>query len=337
MKVVVFGAERRVGALEGDQVVDLSGAFAKYLRERENELRPIEVATALVSPDLAGLIEGGRHALDHAQKALDYVLKQAGDQLGVRGETIVHPAGQVKLHAPKPRGSRIACAGGNYAEHSAGMARSRGEEVSVEHFHEEIRKRGMWGFWKVNRDALGPDGEIMYPARTHRFDYEGEAAIVLGKAGKDIPASKGRDYVWGITLLVDWSIRDGNERPATAAFSFGKNFDGSLSMGPCIVVDELDPENVDVQTVISGETRQKYNTKTMVFSYWEFMEYISRDLTLLPGDVISGGTAAGTAMDSSRRTPDGSIPPDRFLKVGDVVEVSSPQIGMLRSRIVAKG
>ncbi|HLY64191.1 MAG TPA: fumarylacetoacetate hydrolase family protein, partial [Chloroflexota bacterium] len=131
-------------------------------------------------------------------------------------------------------------------------------------------------------------------------------------------------------------IRDGNERPMTNSFSFGKNFDTSCSMGPCIAVGEADPENIDVKTMINGETRQDYNSSAMVYSFGEFMEYISRDLTLFPGDVISGGTANGTAQDSSRRNPDGTIPPDRFLKVNDVVEVSSPQIGLLRSRVVAK-
>ncbi|HEX6511932.1 MAG TPA: fumarylacetoacetate hydrolase family protein [Chloroflexota bacterium] len=334
MKIVVFGPARRVGALDGDQVVNLTHAYAKYAREHDNEPHPYELAAAIVPPDLAAFIEGGRRTLDAAYATLDH-LKQSGP-IGLNGGKLVQPVVDVKLHGPKPRGSRIACAGGNYAEHSAGMARNRGEEVSMEHFHEEIRKRGMWGFWKLNRDAVGPEGEIMYPARTQRFDYEGEAAIILGKQGKDISASKGKEYVWGVTLLVDWSIRDGNERPATVSFSFGKNFDGSVSMGPCIVVDELDPENVDVQTVINGEVRQNYNTKTMVYSYWEYLEYVSRDLTLYPGDIISGGTAAGTAMDSSKRNADGTIPPDRFLKVGDVVEVSSPQIGTLRSRIVAK-
>jgi acylpyruvate hydrolase len=333
---VVFGPDKRVGALEGDQIVDLSGAYAKYAKEKENAPHPRKLAAARVPADLHGFVEAGKQGLDDAQKAIEYVLKRAGSHTGSHGEQLVLAASSVALHAPKPRESRIACAGGNYAEHSAGMARSRGEEVSIEHFHEEIRKRGMWGFFKVNREAVGPEGEIPYPARTQRLDYEGEAAIVLGKQGKDIPASKGKDYVWGVTLVVDWSIRDGNERPASAAFSFGKNWDSSLSMGPCIVVDEADPENIDVQTVINGEVRQKYNSKTMVYSFWEFMEYISRDFTLYPGDVISGGTAAGTAMDSSKRNPDGTIPPDRFLKVGDVVEVSSPQIGMLRSRIVAK-
>jgi acylpyruvate hydrolase len=336
VKVAVYGPDRRVGVLKDDQIVDASRAYAKYIHERENEARPIEVAAAIVPHELQSLIEGGQRAIDGALKAVGYVLREAGDHRGVHGEHLVHKIGEVKIHAPKPRGSRIACAGGNYAEHSAGMARNRGEEVSVEHFHEEIRKRGMWGFWKVNREAAGPDDEIIYPARTKRFDYEGEAAIILGRAGKDISAANGKSCVWGVTLLVDWSVRDGNERPATAAFSFGKNFDTSLSMGPCIAVGEVDPENVDVQTVINGEVRQKYNTKTMVYSFWEFMEYISRDLTLYPGDVISGGTAAGTAMDSSKRNADGTIPGDRFLKVGDVVEVSSPQIGMLRSRIAAK-
>ena len=74
----------------------------------------------------------------------------------------------------------------------------------------------------------------------------------------------------------------------------------------------------------------------MVFSFADVLEYLSRDFTFVPGDVIAGGTAAGTAADKTVRLPDGTRPKDLFLKVGDVVEVSSPQIGTLRNRIVSR-
>ena len=115
-----------------------------------------------------------------------------------------------------------------------------------------------------------------------------------------------------------------------------KNFDQSCSLGPCIVVGELNPDNIEVETRVNGERRQHFNTRDMVFSYWEYIEYLSRDLTLYPGDIISGGTAAGTAADSSPRMDDGQFAPDRFLKAGDVVEIRSPVIGTLQARIVMK-
>jgi 2-keto-4-pentenoate hydratase/2-oxohepta-3-ene-1,7-dioic acid hydratase in catechol pathway len=106
-------------------------------------------------------------------------------------------------------------------------------------------------------------------------------------------------------------------------------------MGPCIAVGEAAPANVDLETSINGEVRQHFNTRDMVFSFAEVLEYLSRDFTFVPGDMIAGGTAAGTAADKTVRAADGTRPKDLFLKVGDVVAVSSPQVGTLANRIVA--
>ena len=91
-------------------------------------------------------------------------------------------------------GARIACAGGNYADHHLAMAKNRpggskeAEELTLQGVAESIRKSGFWGFWKVDRTCLGPDDEVNYPARAKYFDYEGEAAIVIGRQGKNIRA-----------------------------------------------------------------------------------------------------------------------------------------------------
>jgi len=139
--------------------------------------------------------------------------------------------------------------------------------------------------------------------------------------------------VWGITLLNDWSKRDGMGSPRPMSYNVPKNFDGCTSMGPCIVVGELAAQNVDVQTCVNGQVRQAFNTRDMIFSFGEVLEYLSRDFTFVPGDVISGGTAAGTAADKTKRAPDGSRPKDLFLKPNDHVELSSPAIGSLANRI----
>ena len=91
MKIVVFGPERRVGALRGELIVDLSLAYAKFLRERQNERQAVLLAAALVPGDLAAFIEAGTRALDYTATALDYLFGEAFDQLGVHGEALVHP------------------------------------------------------------------------------------------------------------------------------------------------------------------------------------------------------------------------------------------------------
>ena len=102
-----------------------------------------------------------------------------------------------------------------------------------------------------------------------------------------------------------------------------------------------DAQNIDWETRVNGQVRQQGNTKDMTFSFAEYVEYLSSDMTLLPGDVISAGTTAGTAQDSSELLPaeEGRPPmraPELFLKPGDVVEVSNPRMGTLSNRVVAK-
>jgi 2-keto-4-pentenoate hydratase/2-oxohepta-3-ene-1,7-dioic acid hydratase in catechol pathway len=313
MKIVVFGPERRVGALVDDRVIDLNRASAK------------------LPSRLLEFIEAGAPALTEAKQLVDQWTKSAPSSQGV-----VQALNEVKLHAPWPE-RRIACVGGNYAAHLAGMWANRlgKTDVSIEHITQEAKKAGQWGFWKVPAEVAGPNDTIPFPKRVTYFDYEGEVAIIIGKRGKDIPAGKIRDYVWGVTLFHDWSIRDGGGTDRVVSYNLQKNFDGAVSMGPCIVVGELDHQDIDAETRVNGVVRQSYNTKEMIWNFAEVLEYLSQDFTFVPGDVIAGGTSAGTAADKSRRSPDGKRPLDLFLKIGDTVEVSSSKIGSLSNKIVA--
>ena len=338
MKIVVFGPDKRTGVLREDSVIDISHAYAKYLSEKEGERSAAEIAAAMAPADLAQFIEGGDRALENADKAVNYLYGDAADMLGLNGEHIVFAADVVALHAPKPKGARVACAGGNFADHAAAMAErsSAGGEVrAFEGDHREhIRNTGIWGFWKVGREALAPGGDIVYPRRAKRLDYEGELAVVIGKQGKNIRPEDAKDYVWGVTLMGDWSVRLASE-PGPMKFAMQKNFDTSCSLGPCIVVGELDPFEADVQTLVNGEQRQNYNTRDMVFHFGEWMEYLSSDFTLYPGDIISGGTAAGTAADSAPLLDDGTPSPETFLNPGDTVEIKNATIGTLGAKVVA--
>ena len=303
---MVFGDQARVGALVGDRILDL---------QRAEPGLPVT---------LRQFIEAGQQALDGAQRAID--------RINSAPDGAVFSVQDVQLKAPWPE-RRIACVGGNFADHLRGM--ERGESKTIEQVAQQARAAGQWGFWKVPAFVSGPDDTVAYPKRTEYFDYEGEAAIVLGKRGKDIPGDRLDEYVWGITLFNDLSIRDGMGGPQRPmSYNLAKNFDGSTAMGPVIAVGEVGPGSVDVETRVNGEVRQHFNTADMVFSFAEVLEYLSRDFSFVPGDVIAGGTAAGTAADKTVRTADGSRPKDLFLKVGDEVSVSSPQVGTLRNRIV---
>ena len=309
MNIVVFGPARRVGVLDGDRIIDLNATDAE------------------LPPTLLPLIELGRNGKNRIAKA---VAQMRG--VAVDGSKVL-AAGGIGLHAPWA-GKRVACAGGNYAEHSYGMAINRGtKDITLEKMSAQIRAAGNWGFWKVLAEAAGPGTEIPYPSRADYFDYEGEVAIVIGKRGKNIPAEQLGDYVWGVTLANDWSNRDSGGPARAMSFNLPKNFDLSLSLGPSIAIDGVDPQNVDVETRVNGALRQRYNSRDMVFSFAEYLAFLSIDFTFVPGDVILGGTGAGTAQDSTKPNADGTRPRELFLKKGDTVAISSPSIGTLENRI----
>jgi 2-keto-4-pentenoate hydratase/2-oxohepta-3-ene-1,7-dioic acid hydratase in catechol pathway len=341
MKLVVFGPDHRVGDLRDSQVVDVSLAQAKFLRERLGERYAYGEAEQQAPPDLMRFIEAGSAALENAQKAVDYLFGQAQTRTGEHGETLIHDLSDIEIHAPLPKGARVACAGANFADHALAMAvkmqgNKPGPALTLEKAREQQRQQGIRGFWKVGKDPVGPDGEVILPAWSTRFDYEGEIAVIIGKKGKDIRAADARPYIWGVTLLADWSIRRPHEPNKGSRFATSKNFDTGFSLGPCIAIGEVDPFDAQVETFVNNERRQNYTTKTMVYDFAEYIEYLSMDFTFYPGDVISGGTAAGTAADSSELLPGGEYLPDRFLKAGDTVEIRSPAIGSLRAKIVPK-
>ncbi len=157
-------------------------------------------------------------------------------------------------------------AGGNFADHLAGMNANRlGIALTadlVKAAHDQARKRGHWGFWKVLDEVAGDGDEVPYPAKkTEYFDYEGEVAIVIGKRGKDIPAARIRDYVWGVTLANDWSCRDNSDDPRIVQYNMVKNFDRACSIGPCIAVGEAEFDNIDLETRVNGALRQSFNSR----------------------------------------------------------------------------
>jgi len=339
LKLAVYGSER-VGLVIGDSVVDLQQAAASYLSSAEE-------AEARVGHTFREFVEGGEDALKTARKVLNAASEGLQGLKGPRGEKIVFRAGEVKFAAPVAESSKfkIMCIGANFADHLVGMYLNMpavpGEDkksFTLQSARAQALSSPQWGFYKLGANVSNPGDDVQYPARTQRLDYEGEVALIIGKRGKDIERSDLREHVFGYTLFNDFSLRDNMDK-GVMNFAMVKNFEGSAAFGPIVTLtDEApDPQDIDFSTTVNGEVRQRGNTRDMIRGFGEWVEYLSRDVVLNPGDVVSSGTCAGTALDSSKRDKDGNLKPERFLKVGDVVEVSSTRIGgTLRNKIVAK-
>jgi len=322
--------------LDEGSIIDLNLAYATLLAHR-GVVRPYAHACSTVPADLLGFIEEGETALQAAHEAVSFAVEEEAE--GPRGEKIVFDPGEVKVRAPLPSpASRIAMAGANFYDHAAAaFTMIRGKTVTVEDIRRDVEegRSPPWGFWKSARNVIGPDDPVVYPAMTERLDYEMEVAAVLGRKGKDIPEDEAMDHVFGYTILNDLSARD---QAGDRGLFRGKNFDTSAPMGPCIVTaDEVgDPHILGMKLKVNDVVRQDGSMRDMIRGFPFWISYLSEDTTLYPGDIICGGTCAGTALDTSPRDAEGRTRPDNFLQPGDIIEAWVEKIGVLRNPVVWK-
>jgi 2-keto-4-pentenoate hydratase/2-oxohepta-3-ene-1,7-dioic acid hydratase in catechol pathway len=249
-------------------------------------------------------------------------------QAMARGEGLPPPAGArlpleaLALSAPLPRPLRsIFCIGRNYRAHAA--------ELAATVFRDVVAKEEPWPivFTKLPECVVGPHDRVRLPGRhvTEQIDYESELAVVIGRGGRDIPASRAMDHVFGYTVVNDVSARDVQVRHKQ--WDLGKSFDTFCPMGPWITTaDEMDGRDTRVRGWVNGELRQDGRTRDMIFAIPELIETCSRGITLYPGDVIATGTPAGVGM---------GFDPPKWLGPGDVVRIEIDGIGAIENRFEA--
>jgi 2-keto-4-pentenoate hydratase/2-oxohepta-3-ene-1,7-dioic acid hydratase in catechol pathway len=183
-------------------------------------------------------------------------------------------------------------------------------------------------FMRTRESLVGHGQNIMDPPESDQLDYEGEIVIVIGKEGRRIPEAEAHQYVAGLTIMNEGSIRD-YLRHAKFNVTQGKNFAKSGSLGPWMVAaDELDPmSELRVTTRVNGEQRQDDTTDSLMFPFRYLVSYLSTFYHLKPGDIIATGTPNGAGA---------RFDPPKYLKDGDVVEVEVPGIGVLRNAVAAE-
>jgi len=216
----------------------------------------------------------------------------------------------VRLGCPLSRPSKIICLGLNYLDHR--------EESGFEKPQKPLL------FCKTPNALAGPFDPILLPQSCDQIDWEVELAVVIGQAGKRIPAREALNYVAGFSVLNDVSGRQ--VQFSDSQWFRGKSFDTFAPMGPALVtVDEIENfQNLKLTTRVNGEIMQDGNSADMIFDIPTIIAFISQDITLWPGDIISTGTPSGVGIFRD---------PPVLLKAGDVVECQVENIGTIRNTV----
>ena len=262
-------------------------------------------------------------------KAAEGALKKAAAGAG-KSRAKRQSLAKTKLLAPVPFPPTIFCAGANYADHAAAMAKKQGHPPPADPHEQGLKP---WFFIKAGRTITDPGAAIKASHYAKELDWEIELAAVIGRPAKDVTKEKALSYVAGYMVSNDFSARDRGRRPGVEATSFfkmdwtkHKSFDGSCPIGPWIVPasDIADPQNLKLKLWVNGTLKQDSNTSRMLFTLAEQIEQLSINMTLHPGDLILTGTPSGVGI--------GQDPP-AFLATDDVVRIEIERLGAIEHAV----
>jgi len=224
-----------------------------------------------------------------------------GDIFGEYGVTEnIYDINNLKI-LPPCSPTKIVAVGLNYRDHAEEMKKNITDEPLL--------------FMKPSTSIIGHEDEIIYPRHmSYRVDYEGELAAVIGKKAKNINVREALNYILGFTCINDITARDLQAKDVQ--YTRAKGFDTFAPIGPFIET-ELEPDNLEISTFLNDELRQHSSTSNLIFNVHRLTSFISRVMTLLPGDIIATGTPSGIGP----------------MKIGDKVEVKIEGIGVLRNYV----
>ena len=222
-----------------------------------------------------------------------------------------HKVDETELLAPLPNPPKIICLAFNYYDHAKDAGLSPSDEPVI--------------FMKPRTTLNSPYSNIVCPSFVKRLDYEAEIAAIIGKDTKKASIEQSVDSIFGYMILHDVSARDIQFKDKQ--FTRGKSIDTFAPCGPWITTkDEIsNPQNLEIVTKVNGELRQKSSSVNMVIPIKKIISSLSSIMTIEEGDIISTGTPAGVAM---------SMKEPKYLKDGDIVEISIENLGTIRNRVV---
>jgi len=273
-------------------------------------------------PSFGAVVDDGvidlRARLPRFRTLLDVLKAGALEELkvSVTGVRPDFPLSELQLQPPVVGPEKILCVGVNYANRNAEYKDSS----------EQPKYPSL--FFRVPDSFVGHDRSIVRPTESEQLDYEGEIVLVIGRHGRRVPKEAALGYICGYTLCNEGTIRDW-VRHAKFNVTQGKNWDASGSIGPWMVTaDEIDPNKpLQLTTKVNGEIRQDDTTANLIFGFADLIAYVTTFMSIKPGDMIVSGTPVGAGA---------RFDPPRWLKQGDVIEVTVPEIGTLRNAVMGE-
>ncbi len=316
MKLLTFvaGPAQRVGALVDETVVDVGVAYAAALAA-EGHPRAEGVAAAMLPPDLREILQAGEAAMEAVRKGAGFAagrLQGGREEVGPGGARMTYPLKEVRVRPPVTNPQKIVCIGLNYKDHC--------EEQGIE------LPKILMTFPKFADALVGPEDPIIIPRGCEQLDWEVELVIVVGRRARYVQPEDAYQYIAGYTVGNDVSARD--FQFADKQVMRGKACETFAPMGPYLVTaDEVpDPHTLKLESRLNGKVMQSGNTKNLVHRIPAIMAWVTKYLTLLPGDCVMTGTPAGVGV--FRKPP-------VFMKPGDVIEMEIEGLGVLRNPVVA--
>jgi len=324
------GGITRIGAEQDGRLADLNAATAALLTHL-GEPDPGEYADFLVPPDMVGYLSRGDKARRAVEDALEYLA--GGGATGRDGARLTYDFGEVRLLAPVPRPPLVRDASAFLGHVRFGRACVSGERRIADVPPDAPAPANFYKFppyfHQNGAITAGPDDPIVKPRFTEQLDFEFELGVYVGRKGINIKEGEAGGYIAGITIYNDVSARDvqWQEMDLFLGPAKGKNFEGANIMGPCLVtLDEIDPANLRMVARVNGEVVVDDHSSGMTYQFPRILEYVSQEEYVHPGDFIASGTCDhGTCLTSTLQ---------RWLQVGDVVELEVEGIGILRNEVV---
>ncbi len=219
----------------------------------------------------------------------------------------------VRLGPPVARPSKMVCVGLNYAKHAAESGMAIPQEPVI--------------FFKSTSSIIGPNDKVMLPKDGYKTDWEVELALVIGKSASYIAVEDAMDYVAGYVLHNDISER-AFQLERSGQWVKGKSCDTFAPLGPFLATQSeiSDPHSLNLWLKLNGDLVQNSNTEDFIFDIPTVVSYLSRFMTLLPGDIISTGTPSGVGL---------GFDPPKYLQEGDIMELGIEGLGVSRQKVVA--
>ncbi|MGB6120020.1 MAG: fumarylacetoacetate hydrolase family protein [Mesorhizobium sp.] len=257
-----------------------------------------------------GVVDVGEEIRKRYPTLRDAIAANVLDEAARSAKGPATPLDQVTFLPVIPNPDKIICAGVNYEEHRIETNRERTDHPTI--------------FLRLAGSQVGHGGAILLPPESVELDYEGEIAVIIGKAGRRISRADAWSHIAGYAPYNDASIRDWQRH--TGQWASGKNFVATGAFGPWMVTrDEIgDGEEISVETRLNGKVMQHATTAMMIFDIPRLIEYASTFTQLLPGDVIATGTPGGVGVKRS---------PQVFMTHGDTVEIEVGKVGTLINRV----